>query len=77
MALFALNALSTTLFLYEGLNTIKNRIGTCRESLVNKFRATFEHSILNSLFNHPRSSSLNLEIFFYLKSVLECGLVSI
>ena len=32
MALFALNALPTALFLYEGLNTTKNRAGTSRGS---------------------------------------------
>ena len=31
-ALFALNALPTALFLYEGLNTTKNRAGTSRGS---------------------------------------------
>ena len=52
IALFALNVLPIAFFLYECLNTTKNRAETKRGSCVNKFRATFEHSILILLFNH-------------------------
>ena len=73
MALFALNALPTALFLLEGLYTTKNRAGTSRESWKNTFRVNLEQLILNLFFNHPRSSSLILISVIYLKSVLEFG----
>ena len=63
-ALFASKTSPTTLFLLEGLYTTKNWAGTRRGSWTNTFRANLKQLILNLFFNHPRSLSLTIVIFF-------------